>query len=389
MAKKVVGSIKLQVPAGAANPSPPVGPALGQRGVNIMEFCKAFNAQTQNMQGLVIPVIVTVYADRSFTFITKSPPASILLLKAASVDKGSATPNKNKVGKPDACAGRGDRENQDERPDGQRPAGGLQHRGRHGALDGNRDRGVARGAQNKGRKKMAGKKYKEAEKKIDRDHRYTLEEAVKLVIGNKVAKFDETVELAVRLGVDPRQADQNVRGTVVLPHGTGKVARVLVIAKGDKEREAREAGADFVGGDDIIKKIQEENWLDFDRVIATPDMMGQVGRIGKILGPRGLMPNPKVGTVTFDVAKAVGEVKAGKVDYRVDKAGVVHARIGKLSFGEGKLLENANSLLGAIMRAKPSSAKGNYVRSVALSSTMGPGVKVDTASAARVVAQAA
>jgi large subunit ribosomal protein L1 len=236
---------------------------------------------------------------------------------------------------------------------------------------------------------MAGKKYKEAEKKIDRDHRYTLEEAVKLVIGNKVAKFDETVELAVRLGVDPRQADQNVRGTVVLPHGTGKVARVLVIAKGDKEREAREAGADFVGGDDIIKKIQEENWLDFDRVIATPDMMGQVGRIGKILGPRGLMPNPKVGTVTFDVAKAVGEVKAGKVDYRVDKAGVVHARIGKLSFGEGKLLENANSLLGAIMRAKPSSAKGNYVRSVALSSTMGPGVKVDTASAARVVAQAA
>ncbi|HEY6420566.1 MAG TPA: 50S ribosomal protein L1 [Candidatus Binataceae bacterium] len=236
---------------------------------------------------------------------------------------------------------------------------------------------------------MAGKKFREAEKKIDRDHRYTLEEAIKLVVDNKVAKFDETVEIAVRLGVDPRQADQNVRGTVVLPHGTGKVARVLVIAKGDKEREAREAGADFVGGDDVIKKIQEENWLDFDRVIATPDMMGQVGRIGKILGPRGLMPNPKVGTVTFDVAKAVGEVKAGKVDYRVDKAGVVHARIGKVSFGEGKLLENANSLLGAILRAKPASAKGNYVRSVALSSTMGPGVKIDTASAARVIAQAA
>src|SRR5580658_154143 len=201
---------------------------------------------------------------------------------------------------------------------------------------------------------MAGKKFKEALKNIDREKRYTLEEAVKLVVDNKVAKFDETVEIAVRLGVEPRQA-----------------------------------GADFVGGEEIIKKIQEENWLDFDRVIATPDMMGQVGRIGKILGPRGLMPNPKVGTVTFDVAKAVGEVKAGKVDYRVDKAGVVHARIGKLSFGEGKLLENANSLLGAIMRAKPSSAKGNYVRSVALSSTMGPGVKVDTASAARVVAQAA
>jgi large subunit ribosomal protein L1 len=225
---------------------------------------------------------------------------------------------------------------------------------------------------------MAGKKYREAAKKIDREHRYTLEEAVKMVIDNKIAKFDETVEIAVRLGVDPRQADQNVRGTIVLPHGTGAVARVLVVAKGEKEREAREAGADFVGGDEIIKKIQEENWLDFDRVIATPDMMGQVGRIGKILGPRGLMPNPKVGTVTFDVAKAVAEIKAGKVDYRVDKAGVVHARVGKVSFGEPKLLDNVRAILGAIVRSKPAGAKGNYVRSVALSSTMGPGVRVDT-----------
>src|SRR5216684_3213070 len=219
---------------------------------------------------------------------------------------------------------------------------------------------------------MAGKKYREAAKKIDREHRYTLEEAVKLVIDNKIAKFDETVEIAVRLGVDPRQADQNVRGTVVLPHGTGAVARVLVVAKGEKEREAREAGADFVGGDEIIKKIQEENWLDFDRVIATPDMMAQVGRIGKILGPRGLMPNPKVGTVTFDVAKAVREVKAGKVDYRVDKAGVIHAPIGKVSFGVGKLGENARALLAAVIRSKPATAKGNYVQSVAVSSTMGP-----------------
>ncbi|MDO8434425.1 MAG: 50S ribosomal protein L1 [Candidatus Binatus sp.] len=229
---------------------------------------------------------------------------------------------------------------------------------------------------------MAGKKYQEAAKKIDREKRYPLDEALKLVIDNKVAKFDETVEIAVRLGVDPRQADQNVRGTVVLPHGTGSVARVLVVAKGEKEREAREAGADFVGGDEIIKKIQEENWLDFDRVIATPDMMAQVGRIGKILGPRGLMPNPKVGTVTFDVAKAVAEIKAGKVDYRVDKAGVVHARVGKISFGPDKLLENTRALLGSIVRAKPASAKGNYVRSVAVSSTMGPGVRVDTAAAA-------
>jgi large subunit ribosomal protein L1 len=230
---------------------------------------------------------------------------------------------------------------------------------------------------------MAGKRYDVAAKSIDRSKHYSLEDALKLVVANKVAKFDETVELAVRLGVDPRQADQNVRGTVVMPNGTGKVERVLVLAKGEKEREAREAGADIVGGEDIIKRIQEENWLEFDRVIATPDIMGAVGRIGKILGPRGLMPNPRVGTVTFDVAKAVQEVKAGKVDYRVDKAGVVHAGIGKASFGEEKLAENAHALLGAIVRAKPSTAKGNYVKSVAISSTMGPGIRVDPASATR------
>jgi large subunit ribosomal protein L1 len=235
---------------------------------------------------------------------------------------------------------------------------------------------------------MAGKKYREAAKKIDPEKRYSLEEALRMVVANKIAKFDETVEIAVRLNVDPRQADQNVRGSVVLPHGTGKVPRVLVLAKGDKEREAREAGADFVGGEDLIKRIQEENWLDFDRVIATPDIMGAVGRIGKILGPRGLMPNPRVGTVTFDVAKAVREVKAGKVDYRVDKAGVIHAPIGKVSFGEDKLVENARALLNAIARAKPSSAKGNYIKNVTVTSTMGPGVKVDP-DAVRVVAAAA
>src|SRR5260370_8994968 len=225
---------------------------------------------------------------------------------------------------------------------------------------------------------MAGKKYREAAKKIDHEKRYVLEEALKIVAANKVANFDETVELAVRLNVDPRQADQNVRGTVVLPNATGKVSRVLVLAKGDKEREAREAGADFVGGEDLIKRIQEENWLDFDRVIATPDIMGAVGRIGKILGPRGLMPNPKVGTVTFDVAKAVKEVKAGKVDYRVDKAGVIHVPVGKVSFGPEKLIDNARALLAAIVRAKPSTAKGNYVQSVAISSTIGPVTQIAT-----------
>lgn len=235
---------------------------------------------------------------------------------------------------------------------------------------------------------MAGKKYQEAASKIDREKRYSLDEAIALVVQNKVAKFDETVELAVRLNVDPRQADQNVRGTVVLPHGTGRSVRVLVLAKGDKEKEAKEAGADFVGGEELIKKIQEENWLEFERVIATPDIMGLVGRIGKILGPRGLMPNPKVGTVTFDVAKAVSEVKAGKVDYRVDKAGVVHAPIGKVSFGQAKLTDNARALLAAIVRSKPASAKGNYIQSVALSSTMGPGVKVDTGEARTLAAAA-
>ncbi len=236
---------------------------------------------------------------------------------------------------------------------------------------------------------MAGKKYSEAQKNIDAQKRYPLDEAIKIVAAKPLAKFDETIEMAIRLNVDPRQADQNVRGTVVLPNGTGRTVRVLVLAKGEKEREAREAGADFVGGEDLIKKIQEENWLDFDRVIATPDVMSMVGRIGKILGPRGLMPNPKVGTVTFDVAKAIGEVKAGKVDFRVDKAGVIHAPIGKLSFGPEKLLENGHALLAAVLRAKPASAKGNYVKGVAVSSTMGPGVRVDTVAASKEVAKAA
>jgi large subunit ribosomal protein L1 len=235
---------------------------------------------------------------------------------------------------------------------------------------------------------MAGRKYQNAAKNIDRQKRYDLEEALKLVRANKVAGFDETVEMAVRLNVDPRQADQNVRGTVVMPNGTGKVARVLVLAKGEKEKEARDAGADFVGGEDLVKKIQEENWLDFDRVIATPDIMGAVGRIGKILGPRGLMPNPRVGTVTFDVAKAVQEVKAGKVDYRVDKAGVIHAPIGKIGFDEQSLTENAHALLASIIRARPASAKGNYIKSVAVASTMGPGVRVETANTSKVATAA-
>ena len=229
---------------------------------------------------------------------------------------------------------------------------------------------------------MAGKKYREAVKKIDREKRYTLEEAVKLVIDNKIAKFDETVEIAVRLGVDPRQADQNVRGTIVLPHGTGSVARVLVVAKGEKEREAREAGADFVGGDDLVKKVSE-GWTDFDAAVATPDIMSKVGPLGKILGPRGLMPNPKSGTVTFDVARAVREVKGGKVEFRTDKFGIVHAPIGKVSFDEKQLHQNLTALVDALIRNKPTTSKGQYLRTFFLTATQGPSVPVDVKEAAK------
>jgi large subunit ribosomal protein L1 len=227
----------------------------------------------------------------------------------------------------------------------------------------------------------AGKRYRDAAGKIDADKRYAMDEALSVLIdAGGAAKFDETVEFAVRLGVDPRQADQNVRGTVVLPHGTGQTVRVLVFAKGEKAKEAQDAGADFVGADDVVKKIQEEQWLDFDTAIATPDMMGQVGRLGKLLGPRGLMPNPKVGTVTFDVGKAVREVKAGKVEFRVEKAGIVQVPIGKRSFGADKLRDNAHALIASLMRAKPAAAKGNYLVSISVSTTMGPAVRIDPAT---------
>ena len=224
----------------------------------------------------------------------------------------------------------------------------------------------------------AGKKYKEAKTKIDREKKYGLDQAIDLLSEIRTAKFDETVELAFRLGVDPRHADQMVRGSVVLPNGLGKKVRVLVFAKGQKEKEAEEAGADFVGSDDLLEKIQK-GWLDFDKAIATPDMMGQVSKLGKILGPRGLMPNPKVGTVTFEVAKAVQELKAGRVEFRADKAGNVHVPVGKASFGKEKLLENINMLFETVIRLKPSSSKGTYVKGVAISTTMSPGIKIDPA----------
>ncbi len=214
---------------------------------------------------------------------------------------------------------------------------------------------------------------------VDTARKYTVEEACAIVKTAKFAKFDETVDIAVRLGVNPKHADQMVRGAIVLPHGTGQTVRVLVFAKGDKEREAREAGADFAGSDDMVAKVNE-GFLDFDRVIATPDMMGAVGKLGRVLGPRGLMPNPKVGTVTFDIGNAVKEAKGGKIEYRVEKAGIVHARIGKSSFTESELADNAKALIGALIRQKPSTAKGTYIRSITVSSTMGPGLKVDPAA---------
>lgn len=222
-----------------------------------------------------------------------------------------------------------------------------------------------------------GKRILAAKAKVEPTKRYTLKEAAEMVVSMASAKFDETVEAAVRLGVNPAHADQMVRGSVVLPNGLGKTVRVLVFAKGDKEKEALEAGADLVGNDEMIEKIKG-GWLEFDRVIATPDMMGSVGKIAKILGPRGLMPNPKVGTVTFEIANAVKELKAGKVEFRVEKAGIVHSPVGKVSFGAEKLTENINALLETIVKLKPSASKGTYIKSIALSSTMGAGVKIDT-----------
>ncbi len=224
-----------------------------------------------------------------------------------------------------------------------------------------------------------GKKYQDSAKLVDRTKLYDANEAIALVCQTSKAKFDETIELHIRLGVDSRHADQQVRGAVVLPHGTGKTVRTLVFAKGDKAEAAKAAGADYVGDVDLVQKIMNENWFDFDVVIATPDMMGVIGRLGKVLGPKGLMPNPKAGTVTMDVAKAVNEAKAGKIEYRLDKTNIIHCPIGKASFGAEKLADNFNTLMGAVIKAKPAAAKGQYVKSCVIASTMGPGVKINAA----------
>ena len=379
MAKKVLTTIKLQANAGQASPAPPVGPALGQHGINIMEFCKAFNAQTQSETGTVIPVVITVYEDRSFTFVTKTPPAAVLIRQAIKISKGSGEPNRTKVGTITQAQLREIAERKlagPERP--RRRPGGEDHR-RHGPLDGRRGGGMTT---------HHGRRFREDVAKVDREREYEPAEAVALVKSLATAKFDESVELHVRTGLNVRHADEQLRGTIALPNGLGKDVTIVVFAQGDKAKEAEEAGADVVGAQDLAKRIQD-GFDEFDVAIATPDLMNVVGQLGRILGPAGKMPNPKVGTVTMDVAKAVEESKSGKVEYRTDRTAIVHLVIGKASFEDRLLLENYAAVIDELVRAKPSAAKGRYLRSITLTSTMGPGVKVDPSRTKDIAEEAA
>ena len=379
MAKKVLTLIKLQIPGGQANPAPPVGPALGQHGVNIVEFTKAFNAQTAHENGRIIPVEITVYEDRSFTFITKTPPAAVLIKEALGIDSGSPEPNKQKVGRLTQAQLRSIAETK--MPD-------LNANDVEAAM-----LVVAGTARSMGVEvevvSAHGKRYEEARAGIDRARRRIRpREAIAILKSLPGAKFDETVEVHFRLGLNVRHADEQLRGTIMLPHGTGRSMRVAVFAEGDKAREAEEAGADVVGSADLAAKI-EEGFLDFDVAIATPDQMGNVGKLGRVLGPRGLMPNPKTGTVTFDVAKAVSDAKAGKLEYRTDRGANVHLPIGKKSFGERQLLENYAVVVEEIARAKPAAAKGRYIKGITLTTTMGPGLHVDPTRTRDVAADSA
>ena len=352
MAKKIVGFIKLQIPAGKANPSPPVGPALGQRGLNIMEFCKAFNAQTQGMEpGLMLPVVITAFADKSFTFILKTPPATVLIKKAIKLEKGSGKPQLRQGRQAHPRPARRDRQDEDEGPDRRRSRCRGQDHCRLGPFDGRHGgRGLNMANLTKRQKALAGK--------VDSTKLYPIDDALALVKECATAKFDESIDVAVQLGIDAKKSDQVVRGAVVLPNGTGKTKRVAVFAQGAKAEEAKAAGADIVGMDDLAAQVKAGN-MNFDVVIASPDTMRVVGTLGQILGPRGLMPNPKVGTVTPDVATAVKNAKAGQVQFRVDKAGIVHATIGRRSFETDKLRGNLSALIDALNKSKPSTEQGH------------------------------
>ena len=347
MAKKVTGLIRLQIPAGAANPAPPIGPALGSAGCNIMEFCKQFNAATQSQSGTVIPVVITVYQDRSFTFICKSPPAAVLVKKAAGVASGAKKPGTEKAGKITRAQIREIVQIKKE--------------------DINSRWSMRRSKLYRKQVEVAG---------FDAQKRYSVAEAIALLKGMPGVKFDQTAEVAFKLGVDPRKSDQTVRGAVALPRGTGKTVRVAVVADGALAQDARDAGADFVGYEDIVEKIKG-GWQDFDMLIATPDAMRLVRPLGRQLGPRGLMPNPKTGTVTDQVGTAVREAKAGRAEFRADRGACVHVPFGKMSFEADALKENFDVIVEALNKAKPTTAKGAYILSCTISATMTPGVKIN------------
>ena len=375
MAKKITGYIKLQVPAGAANPSPPIGPALGQRGVNIMDFCKAFNAATRAWKrGCRSPP--SSPSMRTGLLVRDEDAAGLLLPEegGAKLKSGSKEPGKIERRPRHPRPAARDRRSEDEGSQRQRHRGrGADHR-RLGPRDGPRSDGELDHGE-------ADQEAEDARRALDPTKLYGVDEAITTAKANATAKFDETIEIALNLGVDPRHADQMVRGVVTLPAGTGKDVRVAVFAKGDKADEATKAGADVVGAEDLMETIQGGT-IDFDRVIATPDMMGVVGRLGKVLGPKGLMPNPKLGTVTMNVAEAVKAAKGGQVEFRVEKAGIIHSGIGKASFTEADLRRNFDAFVDAIVKAKPTGAKGKYVKKAAISSSMGPGLKLDVAEVA-------
>ena len=360
MAKVMTAKVKLQCPGGQATPAPPVGPALGQHGVNIGQFVMQFNERTKEMKGTTIPVEITIYSDRTFEFITKSPPAAVLLKQAAGIAAGSAVPHKTKVGYRHARPGQEDRRDQDRRPERPRPRARLPGHRRHGPEHGRRDQRLNVATEHreltvtprcdrppgwKTRDKAAALRFDRKERlrwpsnrsaiarcetSSRRRDRYPLPDAVRLLKTFNTTKFNQTVEVSTHLGIDPKQTDQNVRGSVALPHGIGKSVRVAVFAQGDNAEKARAAGADIVGADDLAQQIKGGT-MDFDVALATPDMMGVVGPLGRVLGPRGLMPSPRSGTVTTDITAAVREFKAGKIEFRNDKGGNVAVSVGKLA----------------------------------------------------------
>ena len=361
MAKEIAGQIKLQIKGGAANPSPPVGPALGSKGINIMEFCKQFNARTQDKAGKVLPVVITYYTDKSFDFIVKTPPVPVQLKEITKLKSGSAQPNRNKVA--EITWEQVKTIAEDKMPD-------LNCFTLDSAMRINFNFIMAKLTKNQ----------KLVNSKIEAGKVYTLKEAAELVKEITFTKFDASVDIDVRLGVDPRKANQMVRGVVSLPHGTGKQVRVLCICNPDAVAAAQEAGADYAGLEEYIEKIKG-GWTDVDVIIAQPAVMGKLGQVARILGPRGLMPNPKSGTVTMDVAKAIKEVKQGKIDFKVDKNGIVHTSVGKVSFTPEQIFDNAREFVNTLIKLKPATAKGTYIKSIYLSSTMSPGIKVDTKAA--------